>query len=283
MLDNLLNSVRRGAGRVQRRGEEVAQTARLRLEVFQLTRELDGLYARLGRSYHGGADMGVLQGVREDIRRVDEEISVRERLMEELARNPDGAQDRPDATGNAAAEVPRMAYRVGPAATPVDVSASSEPTIPDATPRPDQAPPPKSPTSLLPPHSAATRHSCSALRPVDRRPTPTRRKSSTNMSWKRPAAPANILIHPTTETETDSTGTTTVQSEQSEPGKTVAGKGVINSALSRVENGLDGNRLTSTEHCLQGTGSRVPPVSVCWVSVCWPSWEEAHPAHPRRC
>jgi hypothetical protein len=145
MLDNLLNSVRRGAGRVQRRGEEVAQTARLRLEVFQLTRELDGLYARLGRSYHGGADMGVLQGVREDIRRVDEEISVRERLMEELARNPDGAQDRPDATGNAAAEVPRMAYRVGPAATPVDVSASSEPTIPDATPRPDQAPPPEVP------------------------------------------------------------------------------------------------------------------------------------------
>lgn len=147
MLDNLLNSVRRGAGRVQRRGEEVAQTARLRLEVFQLTRELDALYARLGRSYHGGADMGVLQGVREDIRRVDDEISARERLMQELARDaqergPDEADHGPDRPGAPVTGLPRMARRVSVTAAPAppDVTAPSEPTIPDAMPRPDQAP-----------------------------------------------------------------------------------------------------------------------------------------------
>jgi hypothetical protein len=54
---------------------------------------------------------------------------------------------------------------------------------------------------------------------------------------------------------------TTVQSErtckaaeQSEQGKTVAGKGVISSALSRVDHGWDGNRMRS----LSGAG--VPPV-----------------------
>lgn len=140
MLDNLLNSVRRGAGRVQRRGEEVAQTARLRLEVFQLTRELDGLYARLGRSYHGGADMAVLQGVREDIQRVDDEISARERLIQELAREA-GEGGEPPADD---AEPPHMAGRVSPAPPPVDLAGTgesrpSEPTIPDAMPRPDQA------------------------------------------------------------------------------------------------------------------------------------------------
>ncbi|EYB67594.1 hypothetical protein DEIPH_ctg035orf0037 [Deinococcus phoenicis] len=90
MLDNILNSVRRGAERVQRRGEEVTQSARLRLEVFQLNRELDALYARLGRSYHAGADLDVLQELRGDIRRVDEEISARERLLHELGSDPAG-------------------------------------------------------------------------------------------------------------------------------------------------------------------------------------------------
>ncbi|GAA5448969.1 hypothetical protein [Deinococcus depolymerans] len=93
MLDNILNTVKRGAERVQRRGEEVAHATRLRMEVFQLSRELDGLYARLGRSYHAGAELEVLSGVREDIRRVEEEIRARERLITELGADP--APDTP--------------------------------------------------------------------------------------------------------------------------------------------------------------------------------------------
>ena len=66
MLDNLLNSVKKGAEKVQRRGEEVAQIARLKMEIFQLSRELDGHYARLGRAYHDGKDVDILSGIRED-------------------------------------------------------------------------------------------------------------------------------------------------------------------------------------------------------------------------
>lgn len=91
MLDNILNSVKRGAERVKTRSEEVAQVARLKMEVFQLTRELDGHYARLGRSYHAGADLDLLTGIRQDIRRVEEDIKSRERLIEELGDNPEEA------------------------------------------------------------------------------------------------------------------------------------------------------------------------------------------------
>ncbi|BDP43056.1 hypothetical protein DAETH_30250 [Deinococcus aetherius] len=138
MLDNILNSVRRGAGRVQRRGEEVAQIARLRLEVFQLTRELDLLYARLGRSYHAGADVGILQGIRDDIRRVDDEIGARERLMRELGGDhAEGGEPHPEDS----ADLLPVARPSAPESSPrvvITTARGTEPTIPDAMPRPQE-------------------------------------------------------------------------------------------------------------------------------------------------
>lgn len=175
MLDNILNSVRRGAERVQRRGEEVAQVTRLRVEAFQLGRELDSAYARLGRAYHSGNDIEVLQGVRAEIRRIEEEISARERLITELggdahsensqsstaATQPTqqtvvpetggttAPSNRPDFT--AQPTTPFTGQGASPTATttnPVTGSAltgsmttgiqgaATEPTIPDAMPRP---------------------------------------------------------------------------------------------------------------------------------------------------
>lgn len=84
MIDGLLGGLRRAGERVQRRGEEVAQATRLRLEIFQLGRELDALYARLGRAYHGHAAVSALEEIRQDIARVDGEISAREQLLSEL-------------------------------------------------------------------------------------------------------------------------------------------------------------------------------------------------------
>lgn len=126
MLDNILNSVRRGAERVQRRGEEVAQVTKLRVEVFQLTREQDGLFARLGRSYHAGADKSVLESVQEDIRRIDDEISARERLIQEL----NTAAAEPVESG------PVVRQETG---TQPPTTSATEPTVPDAMPRPTQS------------------------------------------------------------------------------------------------------------------------------------------------
>ncbi|MCP2015857.1 hypothetical protein L1280_003037 [Deinococcus sp. HSC-46F16] len=148
MLDNIFDTVRRGAERVQRRGEEVAQTARLRMEVFGLTRELDTLYARLGRAYHAGADAAILAGIQDDLRRVDEEISARERLIAELSAQEGGEEggrvptegiSTPDSSNPSPTD---GAAGSGPDNRPdftTDRAGTVEPTIPDAMPRPDES------------------------------------------------------------------------------------------------------------------------------------------------
>lgn len=125
MLDNLLNSVKKGAEKVQRRGEEVAQIARLKMEIFQLSRELDGHYARLGRAYHDGKDVDILSGIREDIRHTEDEIKGRERLITELGDTPD---PRPESSS-----IEKVEPKPAPSFTPE--SPSPQPgTVPPTTP-----------------------------------------------------------------------------------------------------------------------------------------------------
>ena len=131
MLDNILNSVRRGAERVQRRGEEVAQSARLRVEIYQLSRELDALYARLGRAYQAGSDQSVLNSVSADVRQLEEDIAARECLIAELGE----AEDQADAVQAAAARTRPEAGKAPFAAdldvTPVNLSKAAEPNLGD--------------------------------------------------------------------------------------------------------------------------------------------------------
>ena len=84
MIDGFLNTLRKTGERVQRRGEEVTQAARLRLDIFQLGREQGEMYARLGRAYHSNASVSALEEIRAEIARVDEEIAAREKLIAEL-------------------------------------------------------------------------------------------------------------------------------------------------------------------------------------------------------
>ena len=85
MLDNVFSSVRRGVQQARVRGEEAYQTTRLRLEIFNLNREQDLLFGRLGRAYHGGADVAVLAQIQTELRRVEDEIRGREALIAELS------------------------------------------------------------------------------------------------------------------------------------------------------------------------------------------------------
>ena len=148
MLDSILNTVKKASERVQRRGEEVAQVARLRLEVFQLGRELDATYARLGRSYHGNAGAETLHGVRDEIRRIEEEIASRERLIAELGEDPkaphtEGQQDliapvssTTSPTGPGTGTVNRPPFQDGEEAGNMDAAPSTA-TGADSDARPD--------------------------------------------------------------------------------------------------------------------------------------------------
>ena len=120
MIDSFLNTLRKTGERVQRRGEEMAQGARLRLDVFQLSRELDALYARLGRAYHGNAEVSTLEEIRAEIARVDEEIAARELLMTELGADLDSS--RAESVGAAAGQV-NLVKPSTPAVSPFAVAA----------------------------------------------------------------------------------------------------------------------------------------------------------------
>ncbi len=122
MLDNLVNSLRRGVEQVRARGEEVTQAARLRLDIFQLNRELDGLYGRLGRAYHANADLEVLASVRGEISRVDSEIAAREQQIADLGQPVEG-----EVEGEATAE---PASTAGRAPLPLPETASIRPEEP---------------------------------------------------------------------------------------------------------------------------------------------------------
>lgn len=88
MLDNLLNNALKGAEKVQRRAEEVAQIARLRFEILQLSREMDSIYARIGRAYHAGAERDALQDLCHQAEQRSEDIKAREKLIEQLGADP---------------------------------------------------------------------------------------------------------------------------------------------------------------------------------------------------
>lgn len=99
MLDSLVDTMRQGAARVQRRSEEVAQSARLRVEVFQLKRELEAKFAELGRSYYQSAAGNVLSDLQDNIRALEEEIAARERLIEEIGATPEEEGSVQNASG----------------------------------------------------------------------------------------------------------------------------------------------------------------------------------------
>ena len=121
MIDGFLNTLRKTGERVQRRGEEVAQGARLRLDIFQLGREQGEMYARLGRAYHGNATVSTLEEIRAEIARVDEEIAARERLMTELGADLGGTGASSAGVDGAGAPVNLVKARM-PAASPFLVS-----------------------------------------------------------------------------------------------------------------------------------------------------------------
>lgn len=131
MLDNILSAVRGGVEKVQRRSEEVTLVARLKLETYQLGRELEGHYARLGRAYHSGMDRDLLAVIQEDVRRTEEEIHSREALIAELGSDADAAPEaagQSDAAPAAAAAPVRAAPASPDSVPPVAGPSASGPT-----------------------------------------------------------------------------------------------------------------------------------------------------------
>ncbi|WP_261664506.1 hypothetical protein [Deinococcus sp. Marseille-Q6407] len=82
VLDSLKETLLNRTEGLRQRGSQLAQSARLRMEVMQYGRDLESLYARLGRAYHHHADREILAMIEQEITQVERDIALRERQLD---------------------------------------------------------------------------------------------------------------------------------------------------------------------------------------------------------
>ncbi len=85
LLDNLKKNLSKGYEYAKEKGELGARVARVRLDILNLNRERDMLFARLGRSYYFGRnDSSALEPIVRELERVHATIRDRESVLAQL-------------------------------------------------------------------------------------------------------------------------------------------------------------------------------------------------------
>lgn len=82
VLDSLKETLLSRTEGLRQRGEQLAHTAKLKMEVMSYSRDLESLYARLGRAYHHRKDAEILHLIEQEIRQLEADIALRERQLE---------------------------------------------------------------------------------------------------------------------------------------------------------------------------------------------------------
>lgn len=90
LLDDIAGGLKKGLDYAKEKGELGAKIAQLRLELVNLTRERDGLYARLGKMYFTNRDdTARLEPIIVDLQRVLAEVRKREEALDKLGEKPE--------------------------------------------------------------------------------------------------------------------------------------------------------------------------------------------------
>ena len=85
LLDNLKKNLSKGYEFAKEKGELGARVTRVRLDILNLNRERDVLFARLGRSYYFGRnDSSALEPIMRELERVHATIRDRESVLAQL-------------------------------------------------------------------------------------------------------------------------------------------------------------------------------------------------------
>jgi hypothetical protein len=85
LLDNLKKNLSKGYEFAKEKGELGARVTRVRLDILNLNRERDVLFARLGRSYYfGRSDSSALEPIVRELERVHATIRDRESVLAQL-------------------------------------------------------------------------------------------------------------------------------------------------------------------------------------------------------
>ncbi len=121
LLDDIAGGLKKGLDYAKEKGELGAKIAQVRLDLVNLARERDGLYARLGKMYFTNRDdTARLEPIIVELQRVLAEVRKREEALDKLNEKPD---ETPAPTAHV--EVPHVTSSVQ---TPSEHAPSTDPT-----------------------------------------------------------------------------------------------------------------------------------------------------------
>ena len=104
LLDDIAGGLKKGLDYAKEKGELGAKIAQVRLDLVNLARERDGLYARLGKMYFTNRDdTARLEPIIAELQRVLAEVRKREEALDKLNETP--AQAAPPEPTHAAPSV----------------------------------------------------------------------------------------------------------------------------------------------------------------------------------
>lgn len=132
-LDNLAKGLKSALDVAKTKGEEAAQYSKLRYEIFQLNRDLEATYSKLGKQVFNA---NTLEGTGEffaEVRRLQAEIAQKEEDLREIGQKNPEAAEAAEAAIQAEAQASGQTYTPQAAAdsgtqnpTPVDTTKSDK-------------------------------------------------------------------------------------------------------------------------------------------------------------
>ncbi len=107
LLEDIAGGLKKGLDFAKEKGELGAKIAQLRLDLVNLARERDALYARLGKMYFTNRDdTARLEPIIAELQRVLSEVRKREESLDKLGEKPEEAQTASSDTTHAASTHP---------------------------------------------------------------------------------------------------------------------------------------------------------------------------------
>jgi chromosome segregation ATPase len=115
LLDDIAGGLKKGLDYAKEKGELGAKIAQLRLDLVNLSRERDALYARLGKMYFTNReDTARLEPIIAELQRVLSEVGKREEALDKLGEKPEEAQTASSDPTHAASAHPAEAAPSSP-------------------------------------------------------------------------------------------------------------------------------------------------------------------------
>ena len=123
-FDDIAKTLKQGLDTASKKGGEMAQAARLRVDLFNQNRDLESAYNKLGKAVYTHADPLEQASIRVEIDKIKLEVARLEQELRDIGEDPDKVEvDEADRTVTVSAVPPHTET------TPTGTTSSSAPQI----------------------------------------------------------------------------------------------------------------------------------------------------------